>query len=109
MQLGNEGKRIRRAIATTCAAWNTATSGIAKISPLNNVAKITRPLFVVQGKNDPRVPMTEAEQMVKALRERGGSLLVPDGHRRRPRLRQEEERRFSVLAQILFLREHLLK
>ncbi len=39
-----------------------------KIAPLNNAANIKVPLFVVQGKNDPRVPYTEAEQMVNAVR-----------------------------------------
>lgn len=39
-----------------------------KIAPLNNAASIKVPLFVVQGKNDPRVPYTEAEQMVDAVR-----------------------------------------
>jgi dipeptidyl aminopeptidase/acylaminoacyl peptidase len=31
-----------------------------KISPMASVQKISKPLFVVQGKNDPRVPVTEA-------------------------------------------------
>jgi dipeptidyl aminopeptidase/acylaminoacyl peptidase len=39
-----------------------------RISPLTNAAKIKIPLFVVQGKNDPRVPYTEAEQIVAAVR-----------------------------------------
>ncbi len=39
-----------------------------KIAPLNNASAIKKPLFVVQGKNDPRVPYTEAEQMVAAVR-----------------------------------------
>ncbi|RNF82935.1 S9 family peptidase [Lysobacter psychrotolerans] len=39
-----------------------------RISPLNNAARITSPLFVAQGRNDPRVPYTEAEQIVKAVR-----------------------------------------
>jgi dipeptidyl aminopeptidase/acylaminoacyl peptidase len=39
-----------------------------KIAPLNNATSITVPLFVVQGKNDPRVPYTEAQQMVAAVR-----------------------------------------
>lgn len=39
-----------------------------QIAPLNNAANIKVPLFVVQGKNDPRVPYTEAEQMVNAVR-----------------------------------------
>ena len=42
-----------------------------RISPLNNAAKITSPLFVAQGRNDPRVPWTEAEQIVKAVRSNG--------------------------------------
>ena len=35
---------------------------LQSISPNNNVDKIMVPLFVVQGENDPRVPVTEAEQ-----------------------------------------------
>ncbi len=42
-----------------------------KIAPLNNATAIQKPLFVVQGKNDPRVPYTEAEQMVAAVRKGG--------------------------------------
>ncbi len=41
------------------------------ISPLTNVAKIKKPLLVVQGLNDPRVPASEAEQIVKAVRSQG--------------------------------------
>lgn len=39
-----------------------------EIAPLNNAKAIKVPLFVVQGKNDPRVPYTEAEQIVAAVR-----------------------------------------
>ncbi|MEO7318366.1 MAG: S9 family peptidase [Chthoniobacteraceae bacterium] len=82
---------------------------LAKISPLNNVAKITRPLFVVQGQNDPRVPVTEADQMVKAIRAQGGAcwyLLAKDeGHG----FAKKKNADFQFLAHILFLREHLLK
>jgi acetyl esterase/lipase len=82
---------------------------LAKISPLNNAAKIARPLFVVQGKNDPRVPVTEAEQMVKALRDRGGAcwylMATDEGHG----FAKKKNADFQFLAQILFLREHLLK
>lgn len=45
-----------------------------KIAPLNNAKSITSPLFVAQGFNDPRVPYTEAEQMVKAVRGNGGDV-----------------------------------
>ena len=42
-----------------------------RISPTNNVDKITKPLFIAQGLNDPRVPASEAEQMVKAMKDAG--------------------------------------
>ncbi|MGD9835323.1 MAG: prolyl oligopeptidase family serine peptidase, partial [Piscinibacter sp.] len=44
---------------------------LERISPTTNAAQIVKPLFVVQGRNDPRVPYTEAEQIVEKVRERG--------------------------------------
>ena len=42
---------------------------LEKISPLRNAAKINASLFVIHGKNDPRVPVSEAEQIVAKMRE----------------------------------------
>lgn len=82
---------------------------LQKISPLTNVDKIRKPLFVVQGKNDPRVPVTEAEQMVAAIREKGGTvwyLMAKDeGHG----FAKKRNVDFQFLSTIQFLREHLLK
>ena len=54
------------------------------ISPLTRMAEVSRPLFVAQGLNDPRVPASEAEQVVEAVRSNGGDvwyLLAKDeGH-----------------------------
>jgi dipeptidyl aminopeptidase/acylaminoacyl peptidase len=47
---------------------------LRSISPLAKVDKIKCPLFVIQGKNDPRVPYTEAEQIVAALKKRGATV-----------------------------------
>ncbi len=44
---------------------------LESIAPVNNAGKITKPLMVVQGLNDPRVPYTEAEQIVATLKKRG--------------------------------------
>ena len=44
---------------------------LESIAPVNNAEKITKPLMVVQGLNDPRVPYTEAEQIVATLKKRG--------------------------------------
>jgi dipeptidyl aminopeptidase/acylaminoacyl peptidase len=43
---------------------------LEQISPIRHVDRITAPLFVVHGANDPRVPVGEAEQIVSALRQR---------------------------------------
>lgn len=57
---------------------------LEKISPINHADKITAPLYVIHGANDPRVPLSEAEQMVSKIRENGGvvDLLVyeDEGH-----------------------------
>jgi dipeptidyl aminopeptidase/acylaminoacyl peptidase len=54
------------------------------VSPIRKIDRIRAPVFVVHGRNDPRVPYTEAEQIVKALRERNAPvdyILFPDeGH-----------------------------
>jgi dipeptidyl aminopeptidase/acylaminoacyl peptidase len=42
-----------------------------RISPLRNADRIRAPLFVIQGRNDPRVPVTEAEQIVERVRASG--------------------------------------
>jgi dipeptidyl aminopeptidase/acylaminoacyl peptidase len=41
---------------------------LLSIAPMAHAKKITRPMFIVQGKNDPRVPLNEAEQMVATLK-----------------------------------------
>jgi dipeptidyl aminopeptidase/acylaminoacyl peptidase len=43
---------------------------LEQISPIHQVDRITTPLFVLHGANDPRVPVGEAEQIVAALRSR---------------------------------------
>ncbi len=57
---------------------------LEQISPLSRMNEVSRPLFVAQGLNDPRVPASEAEQVVEAVRENGGDvwyLLAKDeGH-----------------------------
>ena len=47
---------------------------LEKISPLANAGKITRPMLVVQGQNDPRVPASESEQIVAQIRANGGEV-----------------------------------
>lgn len=81
---------------------------LQRISPANNSEKIKVPLFVVQGKNDPRVPVTEAEQMVAALRARGGAvwyLMAKDeGHG----FAKKKNADYQFYSTVLFFRQFLL-
>lgn len=47
---------------------------LQSISPLTNAAAIRKPLLIVQGMNDPRVPASESEQMMVAVRARGAEV-----------------------------------
>lgn len=47
---------------------------LSRISPLTNAASIRRPLLIVQGLNDPRVPRSESEQLVARIRAGGGDV-----------------------------------
>ncbi len=81
---------------------------LERISPLNNVEKIGIPMFVVQGQNDPRVPVTEAEQIVSALREQGQTVWYMNALNEGHGYRRKENRDIYQQATVMFLREHLL-
>jgi dipeptidyl aminopeptidase/acylaminoacyl peptidase len=78
------------------------------ISPMNHAGRISKPLFVVQGRNDPRVPYTEAEQMVATVRGKGGPvwyLLAEDeGHGFAKKRNQD----FQFFATVAFMQSFLL-
>lgn len=80
-----------------------------EIAPLNNAGKIVSPLFVAQGKNDPRVPYTEAEQITKAVRDNGTPvwflMFDDEGHG----FAKKPNSDYFGAASILFWKEHLLK
>ncbi len=57
---------------------------LRRISPIRKIDRIKTPLFVISGRNDPRVPFSEGEQMVDALKKRGApveyKLYDDEGH-----------------------------
>lgn len=79
-----------------------------KISPLNNVEKISIPLLVVQGQNDPRVPVTEAVQIVAALREQGQPVWYMNALNEGHGYRKKENRDVYQQAMMLFFERYLL-
>ena len=82
---------------------------LEKIAPMNNIAKIKKPMFVIAGKNDPRVPVSESQQIADALKKQGTPvwLLIAkdEGHGYRKKANQD----FQFYATVEFLREYLLK
>lgn len=82
---------------------------LEKISPNNNVEKITVPMFVIQGENDPRVPVTEAVQIVNALRDQNVPVWYMNALNEGHGYRKKENRDVYQQAVILFMQQHLLK
>ena len=80
-----------------------------QVSPVFHTDKIKAPLFVAQGKNDPRVNVNESDQMVEAMRKRGLEVeyMVKDneGHG----FRNQENRFDFYEAMEKFLEKHLKK
>jgi len=78
-----------------------------KISPNNNADRITAPLFVAQGQNDPRVPITESQQIVESVRDAGYDvwymLATNEGHG----FRKKENRDLYQQIVVMFFQEHL--
>jgi dipeptidyl aminopeptidase/acylaminoacyl peptidase len=81
---------------------------LEKIAPINHVDQITKPLFIVQGQNDPRVPYTEAEQMLAAMQKQNTPvwyLMAKDeGHGFSKRKNQN----FQFYSTVLFMKQYLL-
>ncbi|MDX1481716.1 MAG: prolyl oligopeptidase family serine peptidase [Woeseiaceae bacterium] len=82
---------------------------LENISPVNNVERIDVPLLIVQGQNDPRVPVTESEQMVAALRERGNTVWYMNALNEGHGYRRKENRDIYQQAVVLFLQQFLVR
>ena len=82
---------------------------LEKIAPMNNIDEIKKPMFVIAGKNDPRVPVSESQQIADALKKEGTPvwLLIAkdEGHGYRKKVNQD----FQFYATVEFLQEYLLK
>jgi dipeptidyl aminopeptidase/acylaminoacyl peptidase len=82
---------------------------LERIAPANNAKNITKPLFVIAGKNDPRVPVSESQQMVNIVRQNGTPvwwLMAKDeGHGFAKKKNQD----YQFYATVMFVKEYLLK
>ena len=82
---------------------------LQRISPLTSAARISKPLLIVQGLNDPRVPANESQQMVNRIRGRGGEVWYlaakDEGHG----FRKKQNRDFYQKTIVTFLERQLEK
>jgi dipeptidyl aminopeptidase/acylaminoacyl peptidase len=82
---------------------------LERTAPANKAKNITKPIFVVAGKNDPRVPVSESEQMVSVVRQNGTPvwwLMAKDeGHGFAKKKNQD----YQFYATVMFVKEYLLK
>jgi dipeptidyl aminopeptidase/acylaminoacyl peptidase len=79
-----------------------------RTAPLTNAKKITKPFFVMQGANDPRVPLSEAQQMVSQVRQNGTPvwyLMAKDEGHGFQKKRNED---FLFYCTVLFVQQYLL-
>jgi dipeptidyl aminopeptidase/acylaminoacyl peptidase len=81
---------------------------LAGLAPMNHAERITKPLFVVQGQNDPIVPFHESEQMVARVRKNGIPVwylkAMNEGHGFHSRHNSD----FQFYATVLFMKTYLL-
>jgi dipeptidyl aminopeptidase/acylaminoacyl peptidase len=82
---------------------------LEKISPLNNADKIKKPLFIIQGGNDPRVPRTEATQMKEKVKSNGGVVWYLEASDEGHGFKKKNNTDFQLYCMITFVKQYLLE
>jgi dipeptidyl aminopeptidase/acylaminoacyl peptidase len=82
---------------------------LLEIAPLRRVTEIKSPLFVVQGANDPRVPKSEADQIVKAVRATGTDVWYLVGNNEGHGFAKKENQDYLFWNTLMFWDQTLLK
>jgi dipeptidyl aminopeptidase/acylaminoacyl peptidase len=81
---------------------------LQRISPLSHVGNIKTPILIVQGQNDPRVPLSEAEQMLAAVRRNNVAVWYVVGKDEGHGFVRKVNEDYLQSVEILFLRRYLL-
>lgn len=81
---------------------------LEKIAPSNHPDKLTAPLFVAQGQNDPRVPVTESEQIVNAVRAAGYEVWYMNALNEGHGFSKKENNDLYRQIVVMFFQKHLL-
>ena len=78
-----------------------------RISPLNNADKIRSALLVVHGRNDPRVPFYEAEQIAAKVRASGRPVWTVFADNEGHGFAKKDNSDYLRAVEVLFLKRHL--
>jgi len=81
---------------------------LERIAPANHAKNITKPIFIIAGKNDPRVPASESQQMVTAVRANGTPVWWLLGKNEGHGFRKKANVDFQFYATVLFVQQYLL-
>ena len=79
----------------------------ARINPTSSAHKITSALYVAHGKNDPRVPFSEAESIVEKVRANGKKVWTVYAENEGHGFRKKENRDYLYATIVMFLAKHL--
>jgi len=82
---------------------------LESIAPANKAKNITKPLFVIAGANDPRVPASESSQMVEVVRKNGTPVWWLLGKDEGHGFAKKKNRDYEFYATVMFVKEYLLK
>ncbi len=82
---------------------------LLRISPLTNASRITRPLLIFQGANDPRVPLSESERMAAAVRANNGTVWSIVARNEGHGMRRKANQDYLDCCEALFLKTFLVK
>ena len=82
---------------------------LESLAPLNNASAITKPLFVIQGDKDPIVPLSEADQIVSAVRQNGVPVWYLIGKNEGHGFSKKANSDYQFYATVMFVKQFLLK
>jgi dipeptidyl aminopeptidase/acylaminoacyl peptidase len=80
---------------------------LKEISPTGQAARLTKPLLVFQGRNDPRVPVSESRQMVAEIERAGGEVWYLEAQDEGHGIRRKDNQKIYLAVVSYFLSELL--
>ena len=78
------------------------------VAPMNLVRNVTKPMFIIAGRNDPRVPISESDQIAKAVKGNGVTRWYLIGNDEGHGFAKRKNLDFQFYAMVHFIQSYLL-